>query len=158
MQSSVGAGCRYCSLMYSTSALLTTCVVWCRYIRTDLAEQVHTWLQSAATAIRCHPCFCAAAQAEQHVLSVRLHELRWCHQQYAWEGGTFLLWSHASECHLQVLKDPENKRKVLERTPMRRIGETHEVSGAPGCQQEQLTVVLLHTQQSQRNGHRSRRL
>lgn len=61
-------------------------------------------------------------------------------------------------CHLQVLKDPENKRKVLERTPMRRIGETHEVSGAPGCQQEQLTVVLLHTQQSQRNGHRSRRL
>jgi hypothetical protein len=33
----------------------------------------------------------------------------------------------------QVLKDEENKRKVLERTPMRRIGEVHEISGAPGC-------------------------
>jgi hypothetical protein len=37
-------------------------------------------------------------------------------------------------CSPQVLKDPENKRKVLERTPMRRIGEPHEVSGAPGRQ------------------------
>lgn len=29
----------------------------------------------------------------------------------------------------QVLKNEEYKRKVLERTPMRRVGKTHEISG-----------------------------
>lgn len=48
------------------------------------------------------------------------------------ENSSVILWNLI--CHTQVLKDPENKRKVLERTPMRRIGEPHEVSGAPGRQ------------------------
>lgn len=30
----------------------------------------------------------------------------------------------------QVLADASYKQKVLDRTPMRRVGETHEVSGA----------------------------
>ena len=92
------------------------------------------------------------------MLSVRSHELRW-YQQRAFEmDRSHVEISGTLMCHPQVLKDPENKRKVLERTPMRRIGETHEVSGAPGCHQEQLTVVvlLLRIWQSQRKGLPSR--
>jgi hypothetical protein len=104
------------------------------------------WPQSAAT-----PRFVLQSCRAYNVLSVRLHEVRWYQQQYAWEGGQLFCDLIRLVCHLQVLKDPDNKRKVLERTPMRRIGETHEVSGAPGCHRGQLTVthILLRTWQSQ---------
>ena len=45
----------------------------------------------------------------------------------------------------QVLKDPENKRKVLERTPMKRVGEVEEVSGGPGCRGPQHVITPIVT-------------
>ena len=119
-------------LEYSTSALPTSCAVSCRYIRTDLAEQVHDWLQSAAT-----PEFVLQQSPGQLYRQCAYMSCTVISSIMRGKGDGFCECMYLM-CHLQVLKDPENKRKVLERTPMRRIGETHEVSGAPSCRQEQL--------------------